>query len=215
MAQTSKRTERKPKVPSASLKNTRQAPAKQMQTSKKRSKAQARISQSQVVDATAQINGDFAQVQSLLVKVRLLGEVSSSVPLTSFWTRSSGRLGTASGSATSFVAREYNTGSDRRHERPVTCLLGAAVNSLPACNGIRAVGTHHLAEASDDKLSFEACVASSRGLWTKGHPCESDSDNSLVCMYPSPGMFCPYSRKGDKLVINTTRRGIWRPCISL
>ncbi|KAH9855166.1 hypothetical protein C2E23DRAFT_724914 [Lenzites betulinus] len=67
MAQASKRTARKPKVPSASLKNTRQALAKHVQTSKKQSKAQARISQSQVADATAQINGDFAQVQSLLV----------------------------------------------------------------------------------------------------------------------------------------------------
>ncbi|EIW62721.1 uncharacterized protein TRAVEDRAFT_26338 [Trametes versicolor FP-101664 SS1] len=54
------------KVSSASSREGRQSAAKQMQASKKRSKAQARISRGQAADVTAQINGEFAQVQSLL-----------------------------------------------------------------------------------------------------------------------------------------------------
>ncbi|KAI0829705.1 hypothetical protein BC628DRAFT_1358299 [Trametes gibbosa] len=66
-----------------SSKTACQAAAKQMQTSKRRSKANARISQSQAANTTAQINGEFARVQSLLVgKVeRRPQETQHSTPL--------------------------------------------------------------------------------------------------------------------------------------
>ncbi|KAL7281319.1 hypothetical protein ACG7TL_004628 [Trametes sanguinea] len=48
--------------------DARQAVARQIHATKKRSKAQAKISKSQVADVTDQINGEFAQVQSFYVR---------------------------------------------------------------------------------------------------------------------------------------------------
>ncbi|OJT08814.1 hypothetical protein TRAPUB_320 [Trametes pubescens] len=69
MSKPTKQHKHTSRASSASTKEGRQSAAKQIQVSKKRSKAQARISRGQAADVTAQINGEFAQVQSLLGKV--------------------------------------------------------------------------------------------------------------------------------------------------
>ena len=62
-----KQQKKRAKNSSISLKNARQSAAKQAM--KKRSKAPSRISKEQVVDATAQINSQFAVVQALYAQV--------------------------------------------------------------------------------------------------------------------------------------------------
>ena len=62
-----KQQKQRAKNSSISLKNARQSAAKQ--AVKKRSKAPSRISKDQVVDATAQINTQFAAVQALYAQV--------------------------------------------------------------------------------------------------------------------------------------------------
>ncbi|KAI0371171.1 hypothetical protein BV20DRAFT_1051912 [Pilatotrama ljubarskyi] len=69
MSKPSKQHKSKPKTSTTKLKEAHHAASKQLQAAKKRSKAQARITRSQAADVAAQINGEFAQVQSLYVKV--------------------------------------------------------------------------------------------------------------------------------------------------
>ncbi|KAI0633428.1 hypothetical protein C8Q77DRAFT_1056967 [Trametes polyzona] len=82
MSKTTKQQKHKAKASTGTSKEARQAAAQQLQTSKKRSKAQTRISKSQVADMTMQINGEFAQVQSLYAKHRSSqpSQNASSVP---------------------------------------------------------------------------------------------------------------------------------------
>ncbi|KAI9067235.1 hypothetical protein FKP32DRAFT_1673259 [Trametes sanguinea] len=62
--------QRQQKQKSKSTTNARQAVARQIHATKKRSKAQARISKSQIADVTDQINGEFAQVQNFYVRTQ-------------------------------------------------------------------------------------------------------------------------------------------------
>ena len=62
-----KQQQQRAKHSGTSLKNARQSAAKQ--AVKKRSKAPSRISKDQVVDATAQINSQFAAMQALYAQV--------------------------------------------------------------------------------------------------------------------------------------------------
>ncbi|KAI0769351.1 hypothetical protein BD413DRAFT_477866 [Trametes elegans] len=68
MAKSSKQATLKPKKSGATTREARHAAVKHLHTAKKRSKAQSRITKEQVADMTAQINGEFAQVQSLYAK---------------------------------------------------------------------------------------------------------------------------------------------------
>ncbi|KAI0356137.1 hypothetical protein OH77DRAFT_1401340 [Trametes cingulata] len=80
MSKPSLKHKQKPKTSSAKLKEAQQAASKQLQTAKKRSKAQSRISKGQVAEVTAQINGEFAQVQSLYIKPEQRKTPNASLP---------------------------------------------------------------------------------------------------------------------------------------
>ncbi|KAI0645358.1 hypothetical protein C8Q79DRAFT_1010329 [Trametes meyenii] len=65
MSKTSKRPQQKPKTSNAAQKG---AAIRQIQATRKRTKAHSQISRSKVEDVTAQINGEFARVQNIYAK---------------------------------------------------------------------------------------------------------------------------------------------------